>query len=99
MKSSRKNLWPQSDSHDWQEMFSRSAREAWRVSPDISPQSFRSHLTRVGAVPIEFEAHPTEGSRGRCGESTHESLCQSAGGQSAFSTSSANRDGSLPDAI
>src|SRR5215475_12602238 len=78
---------------------SRSAREAWRVSPDISPRSFPSHLTRVGAVPIEFEAHPTEGSRGRCGGSTPESLCRSADGRSAFSTSSANRDGSLPDAI
>jgi len=54
-----KNLRPQSDSHDWQEMSSRSAREAWRVSPDISPRSFPSHLTRVGAVPIEFEARPT----------------------------------------
>src|SRR5262245_39272112 len=58
-----KNIRPQSDSHDWQEMSSRSAREAWRVSPDISPRSFPSHLTRVGAVPIEFEARPTVDSR------------------------------------
>src|SRR5262245_48435196 len=99
MKSSRKNLRLQSDSHDWQEMFSRSAREAWRVSPDISPRSFPSHLTRVGAVPIEFEARPTVDSRERCGGPTPESPCRSADGRSALSTSSANKDESLLDAI
>ena len=49
--------------------------------------------------PIEFEARPTEGSRERCGGSTPESLCRAADGRLALSTSSANRDGILLDAI
>src|SRR5262249_40737535 len=36
-----KNLRPQSDSHDWQEMSSKFAMAAWHVSPDIRHGLFR----------------------------------------------------------